>query len=184
MELYQGQYYHIFNRSNNNEIVFKKPDNYIYFLKKYRSYLHPYLKTLAYCLMPTHFHFFVFIESNQIEQLKNNIGVLLSSYTKAINKRHKRHGSLFQNHTKAILVKDERHLLLVTAYIHQNPVQAKLVKMPEDWIYSSYLDYIGKRKGTLPYTKIVLDYFPKLEDFIEFSLRDISDEDIKKCSPL
>jgi hypothetical protein len=35
MDLNCGNYYHLFNRSNNNEIVFKEKENYRYFLEKY-----------------------------------------------------------------------------------------------------------------------------------------------------
>ena len=54
-----GKYYHLYNRSNNEEIVFRADENYVYFLKKYRSYLQHFVNTIAYCLMPTHFHFVV-----------------------------------------------------------------------------------------------------------------------------
>jgi len=182
MDLYPGYYFHIFNRSNNNEIVFKEAENFLYFLKKYRHYLDDLITTLAYCLMPTHFHFLVYISSEDVERIQQNIGVLLSSYAKAINKRYKRHGSLFQSHTKAVLIKNEKHLLLAVAYIHQNPVHAGIVKMPEEWTYSSYRDYIGIRNGTLPETKTILERFSSSKEFIEFSSREIPDDDINVIS--
>ncbi len=173
MEIYQGSYYHIYNRTNNNELAFKSETNYIYFLKKYRLYFDSLMTTVAYCLMPTHFHFLVFIDSNDTQRIKRKIGDLLSSYTKAINKRYKRHGSLFQSHTKASLIKDEKYLLVATVYIHWNPVHSSLVRNPEEWLYSSYRDYIGMRKGTLPNTKIILSKFSTLQEFIEFSQRQV-----------
>ena len=179
MELYQGYYYHIFNRSNNNEIVFKSPENYLYFLKKYREYLESLVVTLAYCLMPTHFHLLVYIASNEIERIQKNIGTWLSSYTKAINKHFGRHGSLFQHHTKAVLISSDNYLLSAAAYIHQNPVVAGLVDKLEDWTYSSYQDYLGMRKGTLPNTEIIRTRFSSLAEFIEFSIQSISDEDLE-----
>lgn len=179
MKLYQGNYFHIYNRSNNNEIMFKSTDNYRYFLKKYRHYLEPFFTTISYCLMPTHFHLLVYVHSEAIEEIKKNIGLWLSSYTKAINKMYKRHGSLFQEHTKASLIKSRKYLLLATAYIHWNPVRAGLVENPEDWIYSSYRDYIGVRKGTLPNTKIVLDEFNTMQEFIEFSKKEVQDKDVR-----
>jgi REP element-mobilizing transposase RayT len=178
MELYQGYYYHIYNRTNNKEIAFKSPENYLYFLKKYRDYLVSLIDTLAYCLMPTHFHFLVYIVSADISKIQKNIGIWLSSYTKAINKRYKRHGSLFQHHTKAVLINSDNYLTTAAAYIHQNPVVSGLVDKLEDWTYSSYQDYIGMRKGTLPKTEVIRNQFSSLEEFIAFSNQRICDDDL------
>ncbi len=177
MELYRGHFYHLYNRSNNNELVFKSHENYLFFLKKYRFYFESLFTTLAYCLMPTHFHFMILVESSDMKQMQTNIGILLSSYTKSINKYYQRHGSLFQNHTKTVLVQDEGQLLLTTAYIHRNPVRAKFVKKPEEWPYSSYPEYIGKRIGTLPDTGLILAKFSSLNEFISFSQRDFTGEE-------
>jgi REP element-mobilizing transposase RayT len=179
MQLYRGSCYHIFNRTNNQEIAFRTPENYLYFLKKYREYIGVLTDTLAYCLMPTHFHFLADIISEDIAQLKQNIGTWLSSYTKALNKRYQRHGSLFQLHTKAVLISTEKHLLAAVAYIHQNPVMNGLSKKPEDWTYSSYQEYIGLRKGTLPNTEIIRTRFSSLAEFIAFSHQRVSDDDLE-----
>ena len=49
------------------------------------------------------------------------------------------------------------YLLSCFLYIHQNPLQAGLVNKLEDWEFSSYLDYVGLRNGTLVNTKEGLD---------------------------
>jgi len=56
MQFYENTYYHLYNRTNNEEALFRSMENYLYFLKKYRYYLDDYLETVGYCLMPTHFH--------------------------------------------------------------------------------------------------------------------------------
>ena len=81
------------------------------------------------------------------------------SYTKAMNERYHRAGSLFQGAFQARLVDKDEYLLHLSRYIHLNPVQAGLVKQPQDWVYSSYQEYIGLRKGTLPRPEIVLAQF-------------------------
>ncbi|HEX9971957.1 MAG TPA: hypothetical protein VGD14_07805, partial [bacterium] len=53
------------------------------------------------------------------------------------------------------------------------PVRAELVEKIEDWQYSSYLDYVGKRTGTLPKKEILKTRFSTIEEFIEFSNRPI-----------
>lgn len=129
--------------------------------------------------MPTHFHFLVFVKpieleserqvAVQIDKIKRNIGVMLSSYTKAINSRYRRHGSLFQLHTKARPVTSERYLSTLVTYIHQNPVRARLAKKPEDWEYSSYQDYIGVRKDDFLRKEIILSDFVDIQALKSYS---------------
>ncbi|QQS50361.1 MAG: hypothetical protein IPM71_12330 [Bacteroidota bacterium] len=54
-----GRYYHVFNKSVGGEFLFKNHENYRYFMEKYRKYVSPFAETLAWCLMPTHFHFLI-----------------------------------------------------------------------------------------------------------------------------
>ena len=72
METYPFQYYHLYNRTNNDELLFKEKKNYLYFLGKYRHYLAEFVDTHAYCLMPTHFHFLIYIKSEDIANFKRN----------------------------------------------------------------------------------------------------------------
>ena len=76
------------------------------------------------------------------------------------------------------LIHSDNYLLSDSAYIHQNPMMAGLVDKLEDWTYSSYQDYIGMRKGTLPNTEIIREHFSSLAEFIEFSHQRISDDDL------
>lgn len=65
--------YHIFNHANGFENVFREPENYRFFLEKYRKYISPIAETYAYCLMPNHFHLIVRIRKQAvIEQLIRN----------------------------------------------------------------------------------------------------------------
>lgn len=170
MELEPNKYYHLYNRSNNRELLFRNRDNYLYFLSKYRKYLAPFLDTLAYCLMPDHFHFLVFVKSNNSLLIKKNIGLLLSSYTKAVNKSFSRIGSLFQQHTKTKLLIDEKYILMVIAYIHQNPLRKNLVTNLENWEFSSYQDYTGLREETLVDKTFIQNKFISIDAFKLFSL--------------
>ncbi len=169
MQLVPENYYHIYNRSNNHEIVFKETENYQYFLEKYQKYISSHVDTIAYCLMPTHFHFCISVKNNDSNILNDSFGILLSSYTKAINKRFKRNGSLFQKHTKAIEIDDESYLLTLCTYIHQNPVRAKLVEKQEEWYFSSYNDYTARRSESLVSKNVLLQYFKTSDEFKQYS---------------
>jgi hypothetical protein len=115
--------------------------------------------------MPDHFHFLIYVKSVDVEIVKKNIGILLSSYTKAINKAYNRTGSLFQQHTKTKLLEDDNYLLTAIAYIHQNPFRQGLVENIEYWEFSSYKDYAGLRKGTLIEKSLVMSRFNSIEEF-------------------
>ncbi|PAU92921.1 transposase [Aliifodinibius salipaludis] len=174
MQLQFNKVYHLYNRSNNRELLFKKKENYRYFLRKFKVRFVDYLSVYAYCLMPTHFHFLIRVETKEIDELRKQIGTHLSSYTKAINKAFDRNGSLFQQHTKAQLVDDQNYLLTLISYIHQNPVRARLVNNLKEWRYSSYLDLAGYRKGSLVDHSIIDRYFSSKEEYREFSKRRVS----------
>lgn len=190
MNFYENTYYHLYNRTNNDEALFRCDENYLYFLNKFRYYLDEYIDTIGYCLMPTHFHFLVRVKrqvdvphfksvahlnaksmekdvvhlENRISiKISNQIKTLLSSYTKAINKRYGRHGSLFQQNTKAKPVPSDRYLITLLTYIHRNPIRSNLVEKAEEWKYSSYQDYIDLRNGTLPKKDLILSMIKKEE---------------------
>ncbi|WP_445666318.1 transposase [Fodinibius sp. AD559] len=173
MQLEFNKVYHLYNRSNNRELLFKKKENYRYFLRKFKVRFENSLSVYAYCLMPTHFHFLIRVETKEIDELRKQIGIHLSSYTKAINKVFDRNGSLFQQHTKAKLIEDRAYLLTLISYIHKNPVRARLVNNLKEWRYSSYLDLAGYRNGSLVNHSIIDRYFSSKEEYCEFSKRTV-----------
>ena len=175
MELLSNQYYHLYNRSNARECIFRTHENYNYFLKKFRDRFESKLQVISYCLMPTHFHFLIYVNSFKSDYLKKQIGIHLSSYTKAFNNKFSRNGSLFQQHTKTKHIDDERYLLTLISYIHQNPLRAKLVDHLEDWPFSSYRDLAGLRDGTLVNRSFIKGFFINQEEFINFSQTTITD---------
>ena len=90
------------------------------------------------------------------------IGVMLSSYSQAINKANNTTGSVFQQKTKAKQLTEEldgaktSYLEQCFYYIHQNPIAASLVANLDQWKFSSYPDYSGKRNGTLCNKQLLL----------------------------
>ena len=160
MNFKENYTYHIYNRSN--EQVFFNRENYLFFMRKIRTHILPYADIIAYCLMPNHFHLLINTkkeaeentnEKNNIfaQALSKSIRTMLSSYTQALNKQQARKGSLFSHKTRAKQLNYQigDYARDCFYYIHQNPIVAKLVDKMEDWEFSSFIDYIGKRKGTL-----------------------------------
>jgi hypothetical protein len=52
---------------------------------------------------------------------------LLTGYAVTFNRRHRRHGQLFQNRYKSILCQEDIYLQELARYIHLNPMRAGLV---------------------------------------------------------
>jgi REP element-mobilizing transposase RayT len=71
MPLKPDTVYHIYNRGNNREDLFKEERNYPYFLDKYFQYVSPLADTYAYCLMKNHFHILLRIK-NEDEILRSS----------------------------------------------------------------------------------------------------------------
>ncbi len=81
------------------------------------------IKLLAYCLMPNHFHLLIYqSDAYDIDMFINSIN---TRYVMYFNKRYKRVGPLFQGAYKAVSIESDEQLLLLSAYIHTNPVKSK-----------------------------------------------------------
>jgi len=150
MNLYQNGIFHCYNRGNNKQKIFFSESNYLYFLSKIKNHLCPRLDVLAYCLMPNHFHLLVHIpEDCDMISLTNNWRIMLSSYTRAINKQNEWTGSLFQQKTKSREMGSDLQTLVCLNYIHQNPISAGLVQKMEDWKFSSFGSYASLWKDDI-----------------------------------
>jgi len=87
---------------------------------------------------------------------------LLTGYAVSFNRRHRRHGHLFQNRYKSFLCEEELYLKELVRYIHLNPLRAKVVKDIKDlgiyrWCGHSAL--MGKAEAGFQDTEYVLKSF-------------------------
>ena len=78
----------------------------------------------AWALLPNHAHFL--FRTGDVE-LSNLMRRLLTGYAVSFNRRHKRHGQLFQNRYKSIICQEDIYLRELVRYIHLNPLRAKVV---------------------------------------------------------
>jgi hypothetical protein len=85
------------------------------------------------------------------------------SYSKAINKKYNRTGSLFQAKFKKKLIDSEIYIARLIAYIHLNPVRAGLCNKPDEWKYSSYNLILNPTGSILKVNKIMEIYGGKKE---------------------
>ena len=116
--------------------------------------------------MPNHYHILACLKADSLSaKIMQPLSV---SYTKAVNRQQGRVGPLFQGAFRAKLVDKTEYLLHLSRYLHLNPVLAGHVEDPAAWKFSSYRDYVGLRKGTLPQPDVVLSHFPSREAYAEF----------------
>jgi len=81
VQLEPGCFYHIYNHANGSDNLFREEENYYYFMRKWNKYIHPIADTVAYCLMPNHFHLLVKVKDRKLlvlemvrrRKLKNTI---------------------------------------------------------------------------------------------------------------
>ena len=100
------------------------------------------VQIIAYCLMPTHIH--LVLKQLVEDGISDYMGNILNGFTRFFNTTRKRKGPLWESRFKSALVKNNVQLKHLVRYIHLNPTTAYLVTRPEDWLYSSYREYLGK----------------------------------------
>lgn len=179
----RGQYYHIYNRGASRGPLFFNPGNYEYCVRLVERYYGRYgACIIAYCLMPNHYHFLLRQETDQ--PLSRFINLMFNAYVQALNRQQARNGTLFEGRFHSIWVDREEYLIQLCRYIHLNPVKAKLSARPEDWRYSNYLEWIGRRSGPLRDDIFIRSYFSTPIEYSKFVMEfegELSvDESIKK----
>ena len=98
----------------------------------------------AWALMSNHAHILLRSGPRGISDFMRK---LLTGYAIYYNKRHNRHGYLFQNRYKSIVCEEESYLLELVRYIHLNPVRAGIVKTMdelESYPYSGHTGIVGR----------------------------------------
>jgi len=115
------------------------------------------VEILTFCFIPNHIHLL-------LRQLKDNgisrfMGKFGAGYATYFNKKYERVGHLFQGRFRAVHIKTNEQLQNVFVYIHTNPAELidrgwreggiknpeEVIKFLENYKWSSYLDYIGKK---------------------------------------
>lgn len=163
-----GRCYHIFTKTIDDFPIFKDLAVGFLFLRTLQYYMHTdypnrfsrhrnfsntmqnrtnrRISTLAYCLMPNHFHILA-------KQLRNDgiwfsISQTLNSFTRSYNNCHDRLGSIFVLPFRAKPVHTRTQMLHISRYIHLNPYTAGIVNHPIDLVsypLSSWYKYAGHR---------------------------------------
>lgn len=137
---------HIVKRGHNrNPIVARKVD-YEFFVdclgKSCREYgvaLH------AWVLMTNHFYLLASPESEQ--SIPRMMQWLCGYYARYFNHCYRRSDSLWEGRYKSSLIDSDAYLLKCYRYIELNPVRAGMVKLPQQYPWSSYRENAGLKKS-------------------------------------
>jgi putative transposase len=128
---------HIIQRGNNRQSIFTCDDD----MTAYRTWLKDYAEKLgvaihAWVFMTNHVHLLCTPKtSTAISQMMQSVG---RRYVQYFNRAYKRSGTLWEGRFRSCLVQEEAYLLQLYRYIELNPVRARIVDDPADYIWSSY----------------------------------------------
>jgi putative transposase len=184
-------YYHIYNYSNDPEVLFRCDENCRFFLQQYFHFISPIADTFTYCLLPNHFHFLIRLRSlaeisllqerypnparyKTTEQfISRQFSNFFSSYAKAYNKMYQRNGSLMrQNFRRKPIATDQAFRRSVTE-IHAYPVLLGHSEQLERWNWSSYALLMSVSDTPLKRSE-VLNSFEGLENYLQSHRRMIA----------
>lgn len=190
-----NHYYHIYNRGVDKREIFLDDQDRRQFLKYMRRFLigpqgglassssgeaKPLVEFHTYSLLPNHYHFQLRqISESGITIFMHRLG---TTYTMFFNKKYERTGRLFEGPFKAVLIENDSYFFHLSRYIHLNPLDLLIPNWREegvgDWKgaeeflenypWSSYRDFVGKRKGSFVKTRFILDYFGGVRRYKNF----------------
>lgn len=170
---FEALYFYSFEKSglrfsHFNQLPLEERSSYLEDLRRKNS---KQIQLLAFCFMPNHIH--LLLKGLHEKGIATFMTHFQHSYAKYFNIKNKRTGSVFQSMFKAVRIETDGQLMHVTRYIHINPLTSYIVKDPsklEDYLWSSYQDYIGKRQSEIVDSKMVLEFFSSIGDFKKYTL--------------
>jgi putative transposase len=130
--------YHVINRGNGKQRIFRKDDDFQAFLKVLAEGLkrHP-VELLAYCILSNHWHLLLRPKTDSA------ISKLMAWATVTHARRYHQHyknpgsGHVYQGRYRSFPVEEDRHFLTVARYIEANALRAGAVSDARRWRWCS-----------------------------------------------
>jgi putative transposase len=155
-----GALHHIIARGIERSKIFQDSKDRNIFLDRLGGIvLETETSCFAWALIPNHFH--LLLKTGQVP-IATVMRRLLTGYAVTYNRRHRRHGHLFQNRYKSILCQEDNYLLELVRYIHLNPMRAGIVKDIEEldkYPFCGHSVIMGRVKNDWQEIKWVLKYY-------------------------
>ena len=164
--------YHVIVRGNNKSHLFHHKKDFEEFVNILSSFLGRYKISIHhYCIMTNHAHLLAWTE--ELMLLSGYMHSIQRSYHHYYRKHYTWFGHLFQGRYRSLPIETESYLLDCGRYIERNPVRAKLVADPKDWVYSSYNTYAYGAKDNLVTLSPAYESLAKDETARQQAYRDI-----------
>lgn len=143
-----GLAHHVTQRGNNrHDVFFTDDDRRLYLDVLGDTARSNGVTILALCLMTNHVHLIVFPpDANALDRV---MGQSHWRHAQTINRLHGRSGHLWQGRYFSCPLDDE-HLLAAMRYVERNPVRARMVRLAEEYAWSSARSHCGERCGLTP----------------------------------
>ena len=173
--------HHVMIRGNNRQQIFFNENYFNHFLKILEESTIKFdHDILAFCLMSNHAHLLIHIHDDKLSDIMKNINY---RYARWVNHKQKRIGHLFQGRFRSIQVGNEIYLINLCRYIHFNPVEAKIVKDPVDYPWSSHHYYSLKKNSEWVNVDFILTAIKNTTsfDYSDFISKPIDREKWKPC---
>ena len=157
---FKGALYYVVAETDQNTELFKDNADYNAYLALVNKYKAQYqFKLFSFVLMSNQINLLIepFPEAT-ISQIMHDIN---SAYTKYFNGRYERTGHLFKERFRAILIEKETYLSGVTRFMHLLPVDARLVKQPGEYHWSSYQAYLSNLTSNCAADKLIMSIGPE-----------------------
>lgn len=171
--------YHIMLRGNEKRPIFLDDEDRTRFIDTLRvKKSENKFELYAYCLMNNHVHLLINERAESIARIMKCINV---SYAIYFNKKYNRVGHLFQDRFRSEAIDYENYLLSAARYIHNNPVHAGIIDLPEKYEWSSYGCYSGvKNVSCLVDTSLLLEMYSiypdkAVKEFIRYTAETCED---------
>lgn len=157
-----GAFYHIIVRGNQRQDIFLDDRDRAEYLERLKHYKKEQGFSLyAYMLMTNHVHLLIGTVNSPISKIMQLINF---TYTRYFNKKYDKVGHLFQGRYKSFICKFDEYLLALVKYIHLNPVRAKITERPDDYKWSSHLDYVSGSSGIVDTDKVLRMFSERISD--------------------
>lgn len=191
-----NEFYHIFNKTVANELVF---DNK-YHLKRILSLVNfyrfetsisfskfkslsknnqenviqklrkttPLVAIYAFAFMPQHYH--LLIKQLKVNGIKNFVSNIQNGMAKFFNIKFKRKGSLFCHSFQRVHVGTEEQFIHLSRYIHLNPVTSYLIKLEnlDFYPFTSFPNYLSNKNCSFVDLNCILNSFGNIKGYKKF----------------
>jgi putative transposase len=174
-----GVCYHVLNRGNARQKVFRNEEDYAAFLDLIAEAKERLpMRLLAWCLLPNHFHLVLW--PHEDGDLSRWMQWLMTSHVRRHHRLYHRSGHVWQGRFKAFPIEEDEHLWTVFRYVERNALRARLVGRAASWPWGSAAAFGGGQRAEL------LDPgpLPRGDDWLDWVKRPQSNAEVaalRKC---